>query len=287
MSARAFSRTLAAILIAAGLTTSVAARPLDEVKAAGVLRVALYLDDKPFSDVDKDNKPYGINVDIANEIAKQLKVKPQIVMYQAAEDMGGDFRLNLWKGDLVGTPLSDLMLQVPNDRVLMLRDDQVFFTAAYFMEHLAFASRKDKVDRLETLNDIGASKVAVEGTSASDLALMTAVGGRFRPNATHFSNFEKAAEAYKAGETPILAGTEAQIDNAFFDLKIPEADNPILVPEIMGPVKNHWELAGAVRGNSRDLGYAVGDILTAMVKDGRMKAICEKYGVKFTPPDAQ
>ncbi len=285
---RSFPKTLAAMLIAATLTAGpVAARPLDEVKAAGVLRVALYIDNKPFSDADKDNKPFGIDVDIANEIAKQLKVKPQIVLYQASEDMGGDFRLNLWKGDLAGSPLSDLMLQVPNDRVLMLRDDQVFFTAPYFMQHLAFAARKDKVEKLETLNDIGTSKVAVEGTSASDLALMTAVGGRFRPNATHFSNFEKAAEAFKANETPILAGTEAQIDNAFFELKISEADNPILVPEIMGPVKNHWELAGAVRSNSRDLGYAVGDILTAMVKDGRLKAICDKYGVKYTPPDTQ
>ena len=52
----------------------------------------------------------------------------------------------------------------------------------------------------------------------------------------------------------------------------------------MGPVKNHWELAGAVRGNSRDLGYAVGDAITAIVKDGRMKAICAKYGVAFTLP---
>ena len=279
---------LAAMLFAAALTSAPAtARPLDEVKASGTIRVALYMDNKPFSDADKDNKPFGIDVDIANEIAKQLKVQPQIVLYQASEDMGGDFRLNLWKGDLAGSPLSDLMLQVPNDRVLMLRDDQVFFTSPYFMQHLAFAARKDKVEKLETLNDIGTSKVAVEGTSASDLALMTAVGGRFRPNATHFSNFDKAAEAFKAGETPILAGTRAQIENAFFDLKISEADNPILVPEIMGPVKNHWELAGAVRGNSRDLGYAVGDILTAMVKDGRLKAICDKYGVKFTPPDLQ
>ena len=286
--ARSVSTTLAAILVAAGLTAGpVAARPLDEVKAAGTLRVALYLDDKPFSDADKNNKPFGINVDIANEIAKQLKVQPQIVLYQASEDMGGDFRLNLWKGDLAGSQLSDLMLQVPNDRVLMLRDDQVFFTSPYFMQHLAFAARKDKVEKLETLNDIGTSKVAVEGTSASDLALMTAVGGRFRPNATHFPNFDKAAAAFKADETPILAGTESQIDNAFFELKISEADNPILVPEIMGPVKNHWELAGAVRANSRDLGYAVGDILTAMVKDGRLKAICDKYGVKYTPPDLQ
>ena len=87
------------------------------------------------------------------------------------------------------------MLQVPNDRVLMLRDDQVFFTAPYFMQHLAFASRKDKVDRLETLNDIGVSKVAVEGTSASDLALMTAVGGPLPPERDPLSEFRQGGRS--------------------------------------------------------------------------------------------
>ena len=277
------SFTLAAALLACA-TPSVA-RPLDEVKASGSMRVAVYAENKPFSDIDKNLKPFGIDVDLANAIAAKLNVKAEIVVYQASEDMGGDFRLNLWKGDLAGSPLSDLMLQVPNDRALMLRDDQVFFTAPYFMQHLAYAYHKDTVDKFETVNDIGTSKVAVEGTSSSDLALMTASGGRFRSNATHFVNFDKAAEAFKAGVAPILAGTEAQIDNAFFEQKISEEANPILVPQIMGPIKNHWELSGAVRANSRDLGYAVGDILTAMVKDGSLKAICDKYGVKFTPPD--
>ena len=73
--------------------------------------------------------------------------------------------------------------------------------------------------------------------------------------------------------------------SVFHSFGIDPSNNPILIPTLVGPVKNHWELAGAVRANSRDLGYAVGDVLTAMVKDGRLKAICEKYGVSFTPPD--
>jgi polar amino acid transport system substrate-binding protein len=283
---RHLTRVLLATAFAAA-ASSVLARPLDDVKAAGSIRIAMYSDNKPFSDREKDGEPYGIDVDIAKAIAAELKVKPQIVLYDASEDMGGDFRLNLWKGDLVGSPLADLMLQVPNDRVLALRDDQVALTAPYFMQHLAYAYQKDKVEKLESLNDIGTFKVAVEGTSSSDLALMTAVGGRFRTNATHFLNFDKAIDAFKTGEEPIIAGTEAQIQAAFFENKVQPADNPILVPTVMGPVKNHWELAGAVRANSRDLGYAVGDILTAMVKDGRLKTICAKYGVTFTPPDSQ
>ena len=266
-------------------SSSVAARPLDDVVASGTIRIALYTDNSPWSDKAKDGTPVGIDVDLAQAIAAQLKVKPDLHFYDASEDMGGDFRLNLWKGDLVGSPLSDLMLQVPNDRALSERDDQVVLTSPYFMQHLAFAYDKDKVGKLDALTDIGQFKVAVEGTSASDLAFMTALGGRYRPNATHFLNFEKAVAAYKDKQVPIIAGTEAQIQAAFHDDGISASDNPLLIPALMGPVKNHWELAGAVRGNSWDLGYAVGDIITAMVKDGRLQAICAKYGVTFTPPD--
>lgn len=260
------------------------ARPLDEVTASGTLRIALYKENAPWSDMD-NGRPVGIDVDIAEEIAKALKVKPEIKLYDASEDVGGDFRLNLWKGDLVGSPLADLMLQVPNDRVLTTRDDQIALTAPYFMQKLAFAYNKDKLGRLETVADIGTSKVAVEGTSASDISLMTLLGGRFRANANHFLNFDQAVKAYKSGEEPVLAGTQAQIQAAFHDNGIDPAENPIIIPTLVGPVKNHWELAGAVRTNSRDLGYAVGDVLTAMVKDGRMKAICAQHGVTFTSPD--
>ena len=272
------------VILSAASTSPAASRPLDEVTASGSLRIALYKENAPWSDME-NGKPVGIDVDIADEIAKALKVKPEIKLYDASEDVGGDFRLNLWKGDLVGSPLSDLMLQVPNDKVLAERDDQIFLTSPYFMQKLAFAYNKEKLGRLENVADIGTSKVAVEGTSASDISLMTLLGGRFRANANHFLNFEQAVKAYKAGEEPVIAGTQAQIQAAFHDDGIALTDNPVIIPTLVGPVKNHWELAGAVRTNSRDLGYAVGDVLTAMVKDGRLKAICDKYGVTFTPPD--
>lgn len=273
-----------AALIVWAIAMPAIARPLDEVTASGALKVALYSANKPWSDLE-NGKPVGIDVDVAEEIAKALKVKSDIKLYDASEDVGGDFRLNLWKGDLVGSPLSDLMLQVPNDRILTTRDDQVALTSPYFLQKLAIAYNAEKLGKMNTVADIGSSKVAVEGTSASDIFLMTLLGGRFRPNATHFLNFDEAIKAFKSGEDPVIAGTEAQIEAAFQTFDVDRTSNPIFIPTLVGPVKNHWELAGAVRANSRDLGYAVGDILTAMVKDGRMKAICAKYGVTFTPPD--
>ena len=259
------------------------ARPLDEVVASGVLRVAVYDHNKPWS-TKQNGIVSGIDVDVARAIAEALKVRPEIVVFTASEDIGGDFRLNLWKGDLVGTTLSDLMLQVPNDPVLALRDDQVFLTAPYATQKIAFAYHVDHLGLLSSIDDLGENKVAVEETSPSDVDLMTRNAGQLRSNAAHFATFDEAMAAYEAGSVPIIGGTQVQIEAAFHERHMPVATNPILVPIINRTVKSQWELAGAVRSNSRDLAYAVGDVLAAMIKNGRMKKIYDAYGVTFIPP---
>ncbi|MGG3815174.1 amino acid ABC transporter substrate-binding protein, partial [Methylorubrum rhodesianum] len=63
---RAVARALLACLVAAGVITGrpAAARPLDEVTASGVLRVAIYDDNRPFSEAGTAG-PRGIDADLA------------------------------------------------------------------------------------------------------------------------------------------------------------------------------------------------------------------------------
>ncbi|SDA30178.1 ABC-type amino acid transport substrate-binding protein [Methylobacterium sp. UNC378MF] len=282
-------RSSARFLLAGGLLLALrfppeaAARPLDQVVADGTLRVAVYGDNAPFSD-PVNGKAHGIDSDLAQAIADALKVKLDLRVVDAGENVDGDLRLNLWRGDLAGTPLADLMLHVPTDRQLALRNEQVFFTAPYFEQEIAFAYRKDALEGFDRLDDIGDRSVALEGTGAADLMLLTAQGGRFRPNLKHYRSFKEAAKAYLAGEAPILAGTRAAIEAALFAAKAPQDDNPIATFPSTGLVKTRWEIGGAVRTDSRDLAYAVGDALTALNADGRLKTICATYGVSYTPP---
>ena len=282
-------RNRAQLLTACGLVLALrfqpeaAARPLDQVVADGTLRVAVYGDNAPFSDA-VNGKAEGIDADLARAIAERLKVKLDLRVVDAGDNVDGDLRLNLWRGDLAGSPLADLMLHVPTDRQLALRNDQVFFTAPYFEQEIAFAYRKGALEGFDRLDDIGDQTVALEGTSAADLMLLTAQGGRFRPNLKHYKSFEEAAKAYLAGEAPILAGTRAAIEAALFAAKAPRDDNPIATVPSTGLVKTRWEIGGAVRTDSRDLAYAVGDAITALNADGRLKAISEAYGVTYTPP---
>lgn len=279
-------RTLLPALCAVlGLTCATAqARPFDEVVADGRLRVALYEDNAPFSAM-KDGKPYGIDVDLAQAIADHLKLKLDLRIVDAGENVDGDLRLNLWRGDLAGTALADLMLHVPNDKLLALRNEQVFFTRPYFDQRIGFAWRPGpSLPDLESLEALDEQTVAVEGNSASDLILLMAGAGRYRDNLRHFPNFEAAAKAFLGGETPILAGTRPAVEATCHASGRPAQECRIAEIALGGAVKTHWELAGAVRSDSRDLGYAVGEAITALAENGTLQSIFAKYGVTFAPP---
>ncbi|MGU3540834.1 substrate-binding periplasmic protein [Methylobacterium sp. A54F] len=275
-------RLLGAALLALA-AAPVAARPLDEVVRDGTLRVALYGENAPFSAL-RDGRPQGIDVDIAGAVAERLKVKLDLRLVDAGENVDGDFRLNLWRGDLAGSPLADLMLHAPADKQLALRNEQVFLTRPYFEQHLAFAWRRGALEGFETLADIEGHAVAVEGMSASDAQLLTAEGGRYRGALRHFGDFDAAAKAFLAGEAPILAGTRAGIEAALFAARPEPGTYQVVELALTGLVKARWDLGGAVRSDSRDLGYAVGEALAALQADGALKAICDRHGVTLTAP---
>lgn len=273
------------VLAACGFLTCAAAsaRPLDEVVASGTLRVAVYDDNAPFSDAGQGS-PRGIDVDLAKAIAEALKVRLDLRLVDAGENVDGDLRLNLWRGDLAGSALVDLMLHVPNDRLLALRNEQIFLTPPYVDQRLAFAYRTDKLAAFETLADIGDHAVAAEGASAADILVLTAEGGRFRANLRHFKDFDAAAKAYLAGETPLLTGTRAAIEAALFAAKAPMDVNRVTEVQGPGPIKTAWDLGGAVRTDSRDLAYAVGEAMTALRAQGHLKTIWGSYGVTYKEP---
>ncbi len=259
------------------------ARPLDAVREDGTLRVALYDDNFPFSGL-KDGKPAGIEVDIAHAVADALKLKLDLRLVDAGENSDGDLRLALWRGDLAGSALSDVMLHVPADRIFAQRNEQVFTTRPYLQQRLALAWRKGATEDFETLGDIGDTPIDVEGNSASDAMLLTANGGKLRSNLKHFKSFDEAAKAFRAGDAPILAGTRAEIEGALVGSGIALDGIGITQVKLAGPIKTSWDLCGAVKSDSRDLGYAVGDAMTAMIDNGTMKGIFAKHGVSYEPP---
>ena len=282
MRAGATRRDLLALLGAAALAGAASARPLDDVVQSGVLRVALYRENAPFSD-NSDKGPVGIDVDLAKRIAAEIGVKAEIRIVEASENVDGDFRLNLWRGDLAGTGLADLMLSVPADKKLEIRNEQVFFTPPYARQQLSIAYRKGTVEGgFQDLQDIEGRTIALEGTSPADALIALANGGVFRDSAKHFRTFDEAAEDFVAGRSDFLGGSRSAIENAVW--KAMAVDVEIKDLAGTGLIRPQWELCGAVRSDSRDLGYRVGEAIAAIAARGETKAIFAAHGASFAPP---
>ena len=80
---------LGAAFAALGVQSQSFARPLETVRKAGVLRVAVYQDYKPYS-WSQNGQVIGIDVEIAEAFAKSLNVRLDIFELRADDDINDD-----------------------------------------------------------------------------------------------------------------------------------------------------------------------------------------------------
>jgi ABC-type amino acid transport substrate-binding protein len=254
-------------------------RSLDEIMERGWIRFAIYDDFAPYSFVE-NGKPAGIDVDLGKLVAGSLGVEARFNVVQAAENVDGDLRNNVWKGPLVSGSVSNVMLHVPYDRELSCRNEQVVLSGRYFIEQIAIAYRKEYYPDDPPLPAyFRFDTVGVENDSLSDFYLSGLANGQIIPKMSRFRATGEAMNALKRGEVMAVMGPLAQLEYAAND------DIAVHMPPMPGLAKRQWTLGIAVRHNWRPLGYAVSDAISAAVEDGRMKSIFAKYGLSYKPPD--
>lgn len=260
-------------------TAPASARPLAEVKATGTLRIAVYDDFAPYSSV-KDGKPDGIDVALGRKLAEALGVEPEFVVRQAGETVDDDLRNNVWKGPLTGGGVADVMLHVPFNEELGVRNDQAVLVGRYYTEHLALLVDPAQVGDSETLALFQSYKIGVELDTLADgyLSSPYTLGGRLAEQVTRYINFDKAIEGLKSREVAGLMGPKAQLEYAAANLGRPVK---VVQPPMPGLTMNQWDVGMAVRTNARDLGYALGDAVTQMRKSGAMKDLFAERGLTY------
>jgi ABC-type amino acid transport substrate-binding protein len=277
----AFGRAVAlglTLLSAVPLATSPAqAAPLDTVRERGNLAVIVYRDFPPFSQ-QKGGKVVGIDVDIAQEIGKRLGVAVEILQLTADESVDDDLRNGVWKGTVVGGRVGDVMMHVPYDRQLDIRNDMAVLFGPYYQETLAVARPRQTL----TVAELSDERTAVELDSISDLYLSGVFGGSIRDSLHRFLTYAEAVKAYQDGEVSALMGTRSELQAAVKGLDHPPV---VSVPGLPGLTMRSWPLGVAVKMDSRDLGYAVADALQAMMDDGTLEGIFQTYGVTYQKPN--
>ncbi|WP_322029054.1 ABC transporter substrate-binding protein [Paraburkholderia sp. J76] len=242
-------------------STSAHADRLDDIKRAGVLRVAAFDSNPPFGFVDpKDNQIVGLDVDYARAVAKSLGVKLEIQPTNPANRIAF---LKSGKVDLV----------FANFTITDDRRKEVDFSTPYFASGTQFIAKKGVLKSSEQLNGlrIGADK----GTTNEQQ-----VRARF-PSATivAYDDTPFAFAALRTGNVQAITQDGPKLVALL--ARAPDKANYEISPFT---ISNDYEGVGVPKGESRLLDV-VNNTLTHLETDGEAAQIYDKwFGPKSAAP---
>lgn len=264
------------------LCQTLQARPIDDVVDSGYITIFVYQDYAPYSWQDEDGNYKGIDVDIAKHFAESLGVELRFLMRGADENVDDDFRVNLWKGDLIHRKVADVMMHVPYDRELDTRNEFVVLMSPYFLEEVAVVANAERLPEIETFGRFLNTPIAVEVDTVGDFFLSNAFRGQLQQSIRRGRTFEAVIDQYTSGEVPAAMGSKAQAE--WIAKQAVDFESNIYQPPMPGIVRKSWPVGIGIKHDSRDLGYALTDVATELVQSGEMEKITARYGVSFSAP---
>ncbi|MCK6388181.1 MAG: transporter substrate-binding domain-containing protein [Zoogloea sp.] len=276
---RLWLKALAAVPLAAALPAW--ADGLEALRQRGRLRFAVYNDFPPYSMAGGK----GIDADIARALAARLGLAPEVVGFNADEDMNDDLRNMVWKGHYLGAQPADVMMHVPVDPYLAKANDKVRIFGAYHREALALARRPERVRQAPNgsaavaLEVFTREKVGVETASLADAFLLGVLNGRLRENVVHFKTVAEAARAALEGKIAAVMAPRAELEAALKgrgELVI----DVVNFPELQ---TGSWPLGMAVKVEEQALADAVAAALAELKRDGTLTEIFRRHGISHTP----
>ncbi|MGE5469254.1 MAG: substrate-binding periplasmic protein [Bacteroidota bacterium] len=253
---------------------------LADIRQRGRLRVAVYNNFPPYA----MSGGKGIDAEIGRAIAEKLGLAPEIVGFNADEDMNDDLRNMVWKGHYLGTQPADVMLHVPVDEHLARANDKVRIFGAYHRESLALARNPERVPALAgsaavALEIFTREKIGVETSTLSDSFLLGVLNGRLRENVVHYRSIAEAAKGLADGQISAVLGPRAEVEAALAG----QGRYLIETPKFAELKLDSWPLGMAVKAEEAELAEAIGGALADLKRDGSIAAIFKRHGISYLP----
>ncbi|QYD71637.1 ABC transporter substrate-binding protein [Paraburkholderia edwinii] len=250
MKIRTFAAALGLLLSISGVAN---ADRLDDIKKAGVLRVATFDSNAPFGFVDpKSNQIVGLDVDYARAVARQLGVKLEIQPTNPANRIAF---LKSGKVDLV----------FANFTITDERKKEVDFSVPYFASGTQFLARKGALRLPQQLNSlrVGADK----GTTNEQQ-----VRAQF-PGATivAYDDTPFAFAALRAGNVQAITQDGPKLVALLAN--VPDKQNYEIPPFT---ISNDYEGVGVPKGETRLLDV-VNDTLKSLEASGSAAKIYDQW----------
>lgn len=257
---------------------------LDEITKRGTIIIGMYDDYAPYSYLE-NGEIKGTDADVAKLVAEALGVKAELQLRRADENVDADLRDHVWRGPVADQGnVVNVMLHMPIDRELALRNELVVMGGAYASEKTVLTWSKSQLGDIPTMTDFTEYKIAVENNSIADFYLAGMAGGGLVKNMLHQTSMANAMKLLIDGEAAGAMGSMAQIEHALVPLGDRAKNFGVGKTMPAGLAQGGWTYGFAVRMNYRDLYYAVEEALNAAVADGRMAAIFAKHGLTYNPP---
>ncbi len=248
---------------------------LERIKERGTLVVGVYNDLPPFNAGGR-----GIDVALAEALAKALQLKLSLLPFNAGEDMNDDLRNMVWRGHYLGFGPADVLLHVPVDRPLMAANPRVTIFAPYYRERVMVARDLARAPKMDSLDDFGRQKIAVPGQSLAGWLLIGADSGKYRDQlVTKLKDGTEAAQALQRGEVVAAAGHASELESVLGgDARF--AIEPLPLPRM----KDGWVIGLAVKKESDDLARALQAAVNTLNESGEMAKLFAAAKVGWRKP---
>lgn len=248
---------------------------LERVRKRGRLIVGLYNDMPPFHVGGQ-----GIDVELAQALAKALGVELTMLPFSADENMNDDLRNMVWRGHYLGFGPADVLLHVPVDRPLMQGNPRVEIFAPYFRERVLIARDLKAVPQMASLEAFKGQRIAVPGQSLAGWLLIGADSGAYRDQlVTKWKDGTEAARALERGEVAAAAGLASELESVL-------AGDPRFAIEAL-PVprmRDGWAVGMAVKKESTDLAHALQGAVNQLADGGALKEMFARAKVAWRKP---
>lgn len=270
-------RALSLWFVFIALPSLAVADGLATIRENGTMEFAAYADFAPFSHL-REGKAQGVDIDLAEALARELGVKAKFRLVLADESMEDDLRNNVWKGHYMGAGVADVMLHVPADPAFTERVAQVRVTRPYYIESVAVA-RSRQLENEHTLAVFARKPIGVKTASLADLYLLDAFGGKLRNQVRHYPKVQDATAALTKGEIAAVMGTLSEIEDG---LGTSRSDYVVSAMPTPGLVTTRWPLGLAVKAENAELFSALEAALSKLVASGEVEAIFARHNLTYT-----
>ncbi|WJV61737.1 transporter substrate-binding domain-containing protein [Pectobacteriaceae bacterium CE70] len=231
---------------------SVMADQLKDIEQHGVLRVAIPQDFPPFGSVGTDLQPQGYDIDVARYLAKEMKLKLQLVPVSSAN------RIPYLQTNKVDLVISSLGKNAEREKV-------IDFSRAYAPFFLGvFGPKTGDVSSPATLQgkSIGVTRGAVEDMVLSNIAPKTATIKRYEDNNTTLSAYLSGQVEYVATGNLVIAAIAEK--------------NPTKAPVAKFMLKDSPCFIGMRKGEPA-LKAKVNSLIEKAIKDHTLNSLSEKW----------